>query len=182
MWDQVRKTAKPLTPDRKHPAPAKPPAQVQTAPMSAKQPLDRVRHFRVGEAVPNHGIPPSDKSMPHDAPRMDHGTHRKMVRGKLRPEARIDLHGMTLAQAHPALIAFIRTARDRDLRLVLVITGKGKDDDAYDPIPVRRGVLRQQVPHWLTGPPLGALVLEVRPAHRRHGGEGAFYVYLKRRR
>ncbi|MFW5655927.1 MAG: Smr/MutS family protein, partial [Roseicyclus sp.] len=49
-------------------------------------------------------------------------------------------------------------------------------------IPIRRGVLKQQVPGWLTAPPLGALVLEVREAHQRHGGGGAYYVYLKRRR
>lgn len=107
-----------------------------------------------------------------------------MQRGKLKPEARIDLHGMTLAAAHPALTNFILDGHHRGLRLLLVITGKGqggaREDDG--PIPIRRGVLRQQVPGWLTAPPLGAVVLDVRPAHQRHGGEGAYYVYLKRRK
>lgn len=107
-----------------------------------------------------------------------------MQRGKLKPEARIDLHGMTLADAHPALTDFVLRAHDRGLRLLLVITGKGQGGDRRDdgPIPIRRGVLRQQVPGWLVAPPLGAVVLDVRPAHHRHGGEGAYYVYLKKRR
>lgn len=107
-----------------------------------------------------------------------------MQRGKLKPEARIDLHGMTLADAHPALTRFVLDGYDRGLRLLLVITGKGQGADPADdgPIPIRRGVLRQQVPGWLIAPPLGAMVLDVRPAHQRHGGSGAYYVYLKRRR
>jgi len=63
---------------------------------------------------------------------------------------------------------------------VLVITGKGRDDDGPGPIPRRRGVLRHQVPQWLSRPPLGPAVLQVTPAHRKHGGEGALYVYLRR--
>jgi DNA-nicking Smr family endonuclease len=106
-----------------------------------------------------------------------------MIRGKLKPEARIDLHGMTLADAHPALIRFVTDAWDRGLRLVLVITGKGsRAPEDEGPIPARRGVLRQQVPGWLAAPPLATFVLEVREAHQRHGGGGAFYVYLRRRR
>jgi DNA-nicking Smr family endonuclease len=70
----------------------------------------------------------------------------------------------------------------RGRRLVLVITGKGKDRDEGGPIPVRRGVLRHQVPHWLEVPPLAQVVLQVVPAHISHGGEGAYYVYLKRSR
>jgi len=105
-----------------------------------------------------------------------------MIRGKLKPEGRLDLHGMTLAQAHPALTRFILDAYDRDKRLVLVITGKGKDRDEGGPIPIRRGVLRHQVPGWLHAPPLGAVVLDIREAHLRHGGQGAYYVYLKRKR
>ncbi|WP_342665319.1 Smr/MutS family protein [Roseicyclus elongatus] len=120
----------------------------------------------------------------HAPVRMDHGTYRKMQRGKLKPAARIDLHGMTLAQAHPALVHFIIDSFDAGHRLVLVITGKGRghpDDPNDGPIPIRRGVLRQQVPGWLHAPPLGAIVLDVREAHQRHGGGGAYYVYLKRR-
>lgn len=113
---------------------------------------------------------------------MDAKAFGRLKRGKLVPEARIDLHGMTLDQAHPALVRFILTAHARGLRLVLVITGKGQREDPYDPMPRRRGVLKTQAPQWLRMAPLGPLVLQVSEAHRRHGGEGAFYVYLRRDR
>ncbi len=105
----------------------------------------------------------------------------RLQRGKLRPEARIDLHGLTLAEAHPRLISFLLNAQARGLRLVLVITGKGKDRDDGSAIPLPRGVLRHQVPHWLQTPPLAGIVLDLRQAHFRHGGDGAYYVYLRRR-
>ncbi|MEX0283848.1 MAG: Smr/MutS family protein [Paracoccaceae bacterium] len=114
--------------------------------------------------------------------RMDHKAFKRMKRGKLKPEGRIDLHGMTLDRAHPALIRFILTSAASGKRLVLVITGKGKDRDDYDPIPTRRGVLRHQVPHWMTIPPLVSHIIQFTPAHISHGGEGAYYVYLKRQR
>jgi DNA-nicking Smr family endonuclease len=112
---------------------------------------------------------------------MDAKTHGKMTRGKLAPEARIDLHGMTLAEAHPELIRFILNAQAQGLRLVLVITGKGKRRDDPGPIPQRVGALRHQVPHWLRLPPLGPAVLQISEAHLKHGGAGAYYVYLRRR-
>ena len=113
---------------------------------------------------------------------MDKKAHTRLKRGKLAPEARIDLHGMTLDQAHPALIRFVLTSYTRGLRLVLVITGKGQREDPYDPMPMRRGVLKQQVPMWLRMPPVAQAVLQVTEAHIRHGGSGAYYVYLRRDR
>lgn len=112
--------------------------------------------------------------------RMDAKAFGKMNKGKLSPEGRIDLHGMTLAEAHPELMSFILGAYAAGLRLVLVITGKGKPKPDYGPIPQRMGVLRHQVPQWLRLPPLGPVVLQVAEAHLRHGGSGAFYVYLRR--
>lgn len=113
--------------------------------------------------------------------RMDAGTFRKMKRGKSEPEARIDLHGMTLSQAHPALIGFVLRAQSAGNRLILVITGKGKRRDDDGPIPERLGALRHQVPHWLHAPPLAGAVQQIAQAHLRHGGAGAYYVYLRRR-
>ncbi|WP_371587966.1 Smr/MutS family protein [Pseudoruegeria sp. SK021] len=113
-------------------------------------------------------------------PQVDAKTHTKLKRGKLRPDARIDLHGMTLSQAHPVLNRFMMGAYSRQQRLVLVITGKGKDRDDGGPVPVPRGILRHQVPHWLQTPPLNSIVLQVTQAHLRHGGDGAYYVYLRR--
>ena len=96
-----------------------------------------------------------------------------------RDEARLDLHGMTLAAAHPQLIGFILSSHAQGRRLVLVITGKGRGD--HGPLPTRPGALRHQVPHWLHMQPLAPVVQQVTAAHYRHGGEGAYYVYLRRR-
>jgi DNA-nicking Smr family endonuclease len=113
---------------------------------------------------------------------MDNKSYGKMKRGKIKPEARIDLHGMTMAEAHPELMAFILGSQAVGRRLVLVITGKGKDRDDGGPIPTRHGILRHQVPQWLALPPLAQAILQVTPAHLKHGGHGAYYVYLRRNR
>ncbi|MEO1555555.1 MAG: Smr/MutS family protein [Pseudomonadota bacterium] len=111
---------------------------------------------------------------------MDKKAFDQLKRGKLRPEGKLDLHGMTLERAHPALNRFILDAQSRGKRLVLVVTGKGKQRDDGGPIPVRFGVLRHQVPQWLSMPPLAPVVLQVTQAHVRHGGGGAYYVYLRK--
>jgi DNA-nicking Smr family endonuclease len=87
---------------------------------------------------------------------------------------------MTQEQAHPALTGFIMRSFSEGKRLVLVVTGKGKSKPDDGPIPVRRGILKHHVPQWLAMPPLGAMVLQVAEAHVRHGGAGAYYVYLRR--
>lgn len=114
--------------------------------------------------------------------RMDRKSFDQMKRGKLKPEGRIDLHGHTVDRAHPMLSRFILSAYADGKRLVLVITGKGKERDDGGPIPVRFGVLRHQVPQWLALPPLSSAVLQITQAHDRHGGGGAYYVYLCKNR
>ena len=106
---------------------------------------------------------------------MDRKTFGRMKRGKMAPDARLDLHGMTQARAHEALTGFILLSHQIGRRLVLVITGKGAG-------PAMGGVLRQQVPHWLSLPPLRPLVLQLAEAHLSHGGAGAIYVYLRRQK
>jgi len=113
---------------------------------------------------------------------MDRKAFTKMRRGKLRPDAKIDLHGMTLDRAHVALTRFVLSSHKSGKRLLLVVTGKGKHRDDGGPIPVRLGVLRHQVPQWLRIPPLVGIVLQVTQAHQSHGGGGAYYVYLRRTR
>ena len=76
---------------------------------------------------------------------MDKRAYRKLKRGKLNPEATIDLHGLTIGQAQPAFVQFILTASASGKRLVLVITGKGKSAEDYGPIPRQKGVLRHHV-------------------------------------
>jgi len=189
LWDRVAATATPM--DRSS-APViqqtdhkpEPKPQVRPDPTTT---ADRLPAFRIGEKAsfssgPVNHSPTLSHRLAQAPVRMDQITHKRMVRGKLKPEDRLDLHGMTLAEAHPALISFVMSANARGLRLVLVITGKGKDRDTGGPIPIRRGILKHQVPSWLTAPPLGALVLDIREAHQRHGGGGAYYVYLKKPR
>lgn len=177
LWGTVARSITPMHPAalkkrlerQAEPAPEPPPPPAKSA---------RLPDFRIGEKA----RPTATRDAETAPIRMDAKAFGKMVRGKLLPEARIDLHGMTLNEAHPELIRFILNAQSQGLRLVLVITGKGKPGADHDPIPQRRGILRQQVPHWLRQPPLGPAILQVTEAHLRHGGSGALYVYLRRGR
>jgi DNA-nicking Smr family endonuclease len=184
LWDHVTRNDARLHPERKVVEPVLPPQPVPVVRLvEASAPLPR---FTVGEKADHRKsddlLPGLAEDMARMPVRMDAKAFGKMARGKLIPEARIDLHGMTLAEAHPALRDFILMSHDTGRRLVLVITGKGKVRDDYAPMPVRQGVLRHQVPQWLNMAPLRALVLQIRPAHLKHGGEGAYYVYLRRQR
>ena len=76
------------------------------------------------------------------------------------------------------MTGFILSAQASGRRLVLVITGKGRGD--IGPLPTRSGALRHEVPHWLHMAPMAGFVMQVVPAHLRHGGGGAYYVYLRR--
>lgn len=181
LWNKVVKHAEPMHPERPAPA-SKPPAPIKQGP--ARPPL---KGFRVGETAPprpaKHDIaPPIQEHVKQHAIQMDHKRFGQMKKGRIAPEARIDLHGMTLAQAHPALIRFILDSAAEERRLVLVITGKGKIRHESGPIPERHGVLRHQVPHWLHSMPLKPHVLQIAEAHVKHGGQGAYYVYLRRSR
>lgn len=180
LWDSVARQAKPL--DRlKAKLPEPQPKPVPKPP--EKPPLPQIRMGQGPSAPRGHDLAPSIETHLSAHPvRMDRKQHTRLKRGKLEPEARIDLHGMTLDRAHTALIGFVLRAESQGKRLILVITGKGKDRDDGGPIPTRLGVLRHQVPHWLQLPPLAQLILQVTPASQKHGGHGAYYVYLKRRR
>lgn len=185
LWQEVARHTEPLGRKRKHAkmTPDKPPKPSDRASEKAT-PLPS---FRLGEAAqgegPRHDVLPGIAERVAATPvAMDRRSFQRLKRGKLTPEAKLDLHGMTLDHAHAALTRFILRAHGGGKRLVLVVTGKGKDRDGDGPIPVRHGVLRHNVPHWLRLPPLGPLVLQVTEAHIRHGGGGAYYVYLRRRR
>lgn len=120
-----------------------------------------------------------------DHPGLDGRTAERLRRGALEPEARLDLHGLTEAVAHATLTTFLRTAYARGLRLVLVVTGKGAKSGNHEPFDLelhrrRRGVLNAVTPRWLREPGLAPLIADMRPAHRRHGGSGALYVYLRK--
>lgn len=120
---------------------------------------------------------------------MDGATAERLKRGKVEPDATLDLHGMTQAQAHGRLVSFVRRAHEHGFRCILVVTGKGapraaRDEPAAFVMPERSnaGVLRVMVPRWLEEDALRSLVVGVQGAHQRHGGAGAIYVYLRRKR
>ncbi len=93
-------------------------------------------------------------------------------------EARLDLHGMTQKQAHAALLRFLHQAQAKDAKLALVVTGKGLGGAAA--AASERGVLRRQVPLWLSLPEFRRFVVSFEEAHASHGGEGALYLRLRR--
>ncbi len=112
--------------------------------------------------------------------KMDQKAFIKMTRGRLKPEATLDLHGYTLAQAYPLLVQFIQRNFHANRRLVLVITGKGIKHKPLAGECKGFGILRKQVPIWLSSPPCKVNILQIHQAHVKHGGSGALYVYLTR--
>ncbi|SNT74939.1 Smr/MutS family protein [Paracoccus seriniphilus] len=190
LWSRVARSATPLPSKSQQPeeggaqdAPPVIPRAGSKAKAEAALMRAELSKFRLGQHAPGPTGTFQREASPAErlrsAPlRMDHKTHRKMSQGKIAPQARLDLHGLTLSAAHPELIQFILGCHANALRLVLVITGKGRGD--HGPLPTRPGALRHQVPYWLHSPPLNAVVQQVSAAHYRHGGEGAYYVYLRR--
>ncbi|MEO1702932.1 MAG: Smr/MutS family protein [Pseudomonadota bacterium] len=100
-------------------------------------------------------------------------THRKLAKGRLPIDARLDLHHQTQEQAHRSLNAFLVSSHRKGHRHVLVITGKGRSLNS-------QGVLRKMLPIWISTPPMNMFVSAIRHASRDHGGEGAWYIRLKR--
>jgi DNA-nicking Smr family endonuclease len=132
---------------------------------------------RVEKSAPLVPAAPAKTAPPPLSP-LGRKMKQRVARGKEGIDARLDLHGLTQAEAHSALLRFLRTAHTRDARLVLVITGKGGRGEMHG----ERGVLKRQVPHWLALPEFRDLVIGFEDAHLSHGGEGALYVRVRRSR
>jgi DNA-nicking Smr family endonuclease len=118
----------------------------------------------------------------HGSANLDGRTAARLKRGLVEPDAQLDLHGLTEAVAHQSLLAFLRSNHQRGARLLVVVTGKGvsKSEDSF--FGETRGVLKRAVPRWLKEPAFAPFVTGTAPAHIRHGGAGALYVYLRKRR
>jgi DNA-nicking Smr family endonuclease len=106
-------------------------------------------------------------------PGLDRNTARRFERGEMPIDSAIDLHGMTQARAHEALDGFVAGAVRAGARMLLVVTGKGRQGE---------GVLRRHVPEWLRAGPHSGRILRIASARIQHGGEGAFYILLRRAR
>ena len=131
----------------------------------AKASMRRLMHGAAGT--------PQPPAIAERAVPIDRRTVRRLRRGHMQIDARLDLHGMRQEEAHLALAGFIRRCQADNKRVVLVITGTGLRREGS-------GVLRVQVPRWLNEPDLRRRVVALHPADRAHGGEGAFYVFLRR--
>ena len=117
----------------------------------------------------------------------DHNWQQKLRRGKVRPDGRIDLHGMTEDRAFASLNRYVEEAQKRGKRFILVITGKGGKKSGYGDMSHSdyeraRGILKTNVPRWLSQGDLGRRIVSYYAANAEHGGDGALYVILKRNR
>lgn len=162
LWHTVTQSIKPLRAraGSLEPETIAVPAQLTKA--SPKKAIELVR-------------PPSPPAKPPALSPLDRRTKQRVARGQTEIDARIDLHGMTQDRAHAALMRFIRNAHAGEARLLLVITGKGAREG-------EQGVLRRVVPHWLALPGMRSYIVGFETASIRHGGEGALYVRVRRRK
>jgi DNA-nicking Smr family endonuclease len=171
IWGRVTGTVTPPT-TRKAARVTPGTATAEVAPPSPSRPPPKfVRPAPAAPAaVPR---PPPGPTRPRAAPdELEPRRQRRLARERDPIEARIDLHGYGRFQAQDALTAFLHGAQARGYRAVLVITGQGRRGGS--------GVIRASVHEWLHGPALRGVVSGFAPAHRRHGGEGAIYVTIRR--
>ncbi|MEX0954743.1 MAG: Smr/MutS family protein [Rhizobiaceae bacterium] len=163
LWSRVARTVTPLAADRFVPDEEPEPADTKPPP---------------GKARKQTALPVSEQQPPPTTPRspgaLDLKTRGRIAKGRVSLDARVDLHGMTQAEAHGLLLSFLHRAHASGLKHVLVITGKGSS-------PASEGVLRRAVPAWLATGPFRALVSGHAAAARNHGGDGALYVRLRRK-
>jgi DNA-nicking Smr family endonuclease len=175
LWEQATRAAVPLKGKPRVAAAASP--QGTTA--NATAPLGR------GSKPRPEATPKGRRAAAAAIDVLDRRQARRIVAGKTDIDGRLDLHGLYQAEAHARLRAFLQRAYASGLKTVLVITGKGREEDRSDPLGTamgerQRGVLRRSVPLWLAQPDLSQIVLSYGAAGTRHGGAGAFYVRLRK--
>lgn len=122
--------------------------------------------------------PPPIEKAPPLAP-LGRRLKQRVARGRESIDARLDLHGFTQMQAHAELLRFLRRAQADGAKIALVVTGKGSQRSEHGAA-AERGVLKRQVPLWLSLPEFRPLVVGFEDAHVGHGGQGALYVRLRR--
>lgn len=156
-------------------------AASKSAPKAAHKTPGKLATARPAAVAPKPRPVPVRPSVPElstDGRQFDRDVSRALSRRKLSPEATIDLHGMTLAVAERAVTQFLARVSAQDMRVVLVVTGKGlrrEGDRTID------GRIRAEFVGWLNRGDNRDRVRAVRAAHAHHGGTGAFYLLLRRR-
>jgi DNA-nicking Smr family endonuclease len=183
LFDAAMRGVVPLSVDKRGNKPPRkpPPAHGTGQPVTAEKKKPRARKT-VSVAPESVSIPAAE--VPAGAG-IDKRTRQRLKRGQLKIDARLDLHGQVQADAHRALHGFVRAGYENDRRMLLVITGKGsvKPGDEHEIMPNReRGILRRNVPRWLNETPVRHMVLSIETARPQHGGDGAYYVLLRRKR
>ena len=169
LWDSVARQIKPL---RQKPRAAKAAADLPPAEMPAA-----TKSIPPAKSLPRAATPRAPKPEAPPLAPLGRRERSQLSRGRKEIDARLDLHGMTQTRAHRALSGFLQRAHSDGLTFVLIITGKGKIGAESE-----RGVLRRQVPQWLSLPEFRSLVVGFEEAHIGHGGEGALYVRIRRSR
>ncbi len=188
VWKQVSDTAEPLK--RRPDLPKRPKTIKKSGLVQHQQLALSQKTLAPPSSTPSYT--PQRQNSPAAAPALgvDRAMKRKLGRGQVEIDARLDLHGKTQAAAHQILRSFLLNAQARRYRTVLIITGKGDQGIArhtlhsFDVIhtPERTGILMRCVPQWLSEPDLRDLVIGYQPAHPRHGGGGALYVRLRQKK
>ena len=174
IWAKVTKTLTPLHPERLH-APVVDDAGL--SPPEAEKP-DRPKKTATAIRTPSAQPKPASPPPLHT---LEHRYRKKLIRGVKPIDGRIDLHGLTQHQAHDRLRHFLHSAQARGHKVVLVITGKGRDRGGGGFMD-ERGVLRRVVPQWLGMSDMRSVVIGYEEAHASHGGSGALYVRIRRKR
>lgn len=136
------------------------------------------RYLPLVAPLPGAPQKPSLPAQRQPLPGLDKRSADRLKRGRMDIEAAIDLHGMTVAQAHGQLERFLLSCHARHMRCVLVITGKGRRHEGGE----ASGILRRSLADWLQAPNLAPIILRAVTAQPRHGGSGAFYILLRRQR
>lgn len=154
-----------------------------TPDVSPSFPLRPAKASQAPRAISGWQLTPSledQRPVGRPEPGLDRRTANRLRKGDRDPDARIDLHGMSAERAHRACLTFLGDSLSRGHRVVLVITGKGGRNATMDTR--GKGILRDALPGWLRASPLAPSIVGIYQAHQKHGGAGAYYIYLKRRR
>lgn len=191
LWDYATADVHRRKPRKADPAPSDPASEALTPddasgkivhpppPKTAKPPRPAPPQNQAAKIPAKPAPPPAERlnaEISGPTPGLDRRTDERFRRGELPLDGHLDLHGMTQEQAHNTLRGFIHRSRQRGSRCLLVITGKGTRGGRGE------GILRKALPVWLNEPDLRPHILAFRVARQHHGGSGAFYLLLKRRR
>ena len=171
LWRRVTETVRPLEGRAVEPTPTEDRQTIRSS---------RVQSRDVAQRVPTT-LDTNDKrgQTPKPGETLDGGWDRRLRRGLVSPERTIDLHGHTLASAHAALDQGLDRAIADDVRTLLLVTGKPPREGAPPP---RRGAIRASIGDWLAASRHASRIAAIRNAHPRHGGAGALYIILRRRK